>query len=357
VHFSEKDMLFTGYLFTMTDDTGIFQHSIYGIPDPKKGYTTDDNCRALILAVMLYEKFHGKEYLMLINKYLSFMLNAQNENGRFKNFLGYNREFMEEEGSEDCSGRCLWALGRTISSSSITENSKKTCQHMINKVLEHWPVIQSPRAKAYSIVGLSFLGSTEEINSRIEELSMSLVKQYEQYKDGNWHWFENSMTYGNAVLPLSLFKAYKILKKDILLETARESMDFLGSITMKDSFFKPVGCNGWYEKGGQPAEFDEQPVEAFETMLSYLSYYDIVKDEQYLNYAVKCFCWFAGVNSKGLSLIDTDSGACYDGLNKEGINYNQGSESLVSYGISLMEISEHVSVISDLGQWLKKRIY
>jgi len=183
MEFSDKDMLFTKYLFAMSDDTGILQHSIYGVPDPKKGYTTDDNSRALILAVMLFERFMANEYLMLIYKYIAFMLNAQNYNGRFKNFLNYNREFREEEGSEDCLGRCLWALGRTISSPSIPANMKKACRHMLNKILENWPELESPRAKAYAITGLSFLDCTEEINSLIEELSMSLVKQYRQYRD------------------------------------------------------------------------------------------------------------------------------------------------------------------------------
>jgi hypothetical protein len=345
MNFTDKDMIYTGYLFAMTDDTGIFQHSIYGVPDPKKGYTTDDNSRALILAVMLLERFHREKYLGLIYKYLIFMLNAQNDNGKFKNFMNYNRDFLEEEGSEDCSGRCLWALGCAISSPSIPENMKKTCRHMLNKVLENWRELKSPRAKAYSIAGLCCLKESEEIVCRIEELSMSLVEQYMKYKDDNWYWFENSMTYGNAFLPLSLFKAYKILKKQILLDTARESMDFLGSITLKNGFFKPIGCNGWYVKGKSPAEYDEQPIEACETLLSYLEYYETVKDEQYLNNAVRCFRWFTGTNSKGLTLIDEETGACYDGLNETGINYNQGSESLISYGMALMKINEKVNLI------------
>jgi len=251
---------------------------------------------------------------------------------------------MEEEGSEDCFGRCLWALGRTISSPSIPENIKRTCQHLLNKSLENWPKLDSPRAKAYCIVGLSYLKGTKEINGHIDTLSMELVSQYAQFKDRDWHWFENSMTYGNAVLPWSLFRAYKILKKDILLETARESMDFLGDITLKNGYFKPIGCNGWLLKGQKAKEYDEQPIEACETLLSYLDYYKITKDKKYLDHAVKCFCWYTGQNSKSLSLMDEETGACYDGLNKNGLNYNQGSESIVSYGIAIMEISKLIAL-------------
>jgi hypothetical protein len=354
MNFSEKDLLFIDYVFTMTDDVGIFQHSVYGIPDPRKGYTTDDNCRALILAVMLFEAYKEKKYLKLVYRYLAFILNAQNDNGKFKNFMNYNREFIEEEGSEDCFGRCLWSLGRTISSASIPENIKKTCQHILNKMLEHWPQINSPRTKAYSIVGLSYLKETEEILSHIDTLSMELVSQYTQYKDGEWHWFEDSMAYGNAFFPWSLFKAYGMLKKEVLLETAKESMDFLGDITLKNEYFKPIGCNGWLLKGKKAAEYDEQPIEACETLLSYLDYYEIEKDKKYLDNAVKCFCWYTGQNSKGLSLLDEETGACYDGLNVDGLNYNQGSESIISYGIAFMEISKKIKLITKGGHWFKK---
>jgi len=339
----ERDMLFTNYLFAITDDVGIFQHSIYGIPDLSKGYTTDDNSRALILAVMLYEQFKKRKYLKLIYKYLAFMLFAQNNDGKFKNFMNFNREFIEEEGSEDCFGRCLWALGRTISSEAIPENIKRSCWHMINKALEHWPNLNSPRAKAYSIVGLSYLTQRPEVINHIEKLSMSLVEQYKKCKDGDWHWFEDYMTYGNAFFPWSLFKAYNILKMDVLLETAQESMDFLGRITLKEDFFKPIGCNGWFMKGKEPAAYDEQPIEACETLLSYLDYYEITKDKKHLKNAEKCFNWYKGQNSKGVSLIDEDTGACYDGLNENGLNLNQGSECLVSYGIASMEISKYLS--------------
>lgn len=119
MHDTESNMMFSDYLITITDDVGVFQHSIYGIPDLSKGYTTDDNSRALILAVMLYERLKKRKYLGLIYKYLAFILYAQNSNGKFKNFMDFNREFLEEEGSEDCFGRCIWAIGRTISSEAI----------------------------------------------------------------------------------------------------------------------------------------------------------------------------------------------------------------------------------------------
>lgn len=352
MNFLNKDYLFIEYVFALTDDVGIFQHSIYGIPDRMKGYTADDNSRALILAVMLLEGFKETKYLNLVSKYLAFILYAQKDDGKFMNFMNYKREFQVTEGSEDCFGRCLWALGRTISSPAIPENIKKSCQHMLNKALENWPKLESPRAKAYSIVGLSYLKQTEEIGGLVDTLSMSLAEQYVQYKDGDWHWFEDSMTYGNAFFPWSLLKAYKIFKKEPLMETAKESMEFLEGITSKTSYFKPIGCNGWFSKGSIPAEYDEQPLEACETLLLYLDYYDITGERKALDQAAKCFCWYMGLNSKSMSLLDEETGACYDGLNEMGLNYNQGSESVISYGIALMEISKRIKLITPDGQWL-----
>lgn len=348
MNYSDQKLGFVEYLLTLTDDTGIFQHSVYGIPDPGKGYTTDDNSRALIVAVMLLESFKEKGFLTLISRYLAFVLNAQNEDGRFKNFMNYNREFIEAEGSEDCFGRCIWALGRTISSPAIPENIRRTCQHILDKSMKNWPALSSPRAKAYCVVGLSYLSKSEEVMGYIESLSMDLVSQYAEFKDGDWHWFENSMTYGNSFLPWSLLRAYKTLNKEVILETARESMDFLESITLKNGYFKPIGCKGWLRKGRKAAAYDEQPIEACETLLLYLEYYEMTKEKRYLDNAVKCFCWYTGQNSKSLSLIDEETGACYDGLTTTGLNYNQGSESIVSYGISLMEISKLIALNDQL---------
>lgn len=337
----DKKLPFINYFFTLTDDVGIFQHSVYGIPDPSKGYTTDDNARALILAVMIYERFKDEEYLYLIYKYLTFMLNAQNDNGTFSNLMNYSRSFMKEEASEDCFGRCFWALGRTIASPAIPMNIKRTCRHMLNKVLEQWPKLDSPRAKALTIVGLCYLAKTEGNVCLIDELSSSLVKQYAEFKTGDWNWFEDSITYGNALLPWSLLKAYSILKRDVLADVAVESTAFLSKITLDKSFFKPVGCNGWYFKSKKPAEYDEQPLEACEMILLYLELYEVTKEKKYLDNAIKCFHWYTGLNSKGMSLIDMQTGACYDGLNENGLNYNQGSESIISYGIAFMEMSKN----------------
>ena len=334
-----SDVLKDDHIFRLTDDTGIMQHSKYSIPDPNHGYTTDDNARALIMALMLYERYEKKKYLDLVYRYSSFMLNAQNEKGRFKNFMGYDRKWLEEEGSEDCFGRCLWALGFALFNEYTPKGVKYGLAHILKNAMPHAVALNSPRAKAYSIIGLAHLEG-EDAKRLVFETAQSLCRQYEEYRDGEWKWFEDIVAYCNNVLPWSLISAYRATGEKKFLDVAEESLEFLGGVTFKDGYFKPVGCNGWLMKGGHPAEFDEQTVEACEGVLTYLEAYETTGKKKYLQKAKSCHAWYEGVNSKGISLVDSETGGCYDGLTQQGVNLNMGAESLVSYVISYMKISE-----------------
>jgi hypothetical protein len=346
------------YLRRLTDDTGIFQHTKFGIPDRSKGYTSDDNARALIAAVMLYKSRKDIESLDLIHTYLSFIHHAQNEDGSFRNFMDYNRLFVEERGSEDCLGRCLWALGFTLSEASVPDNLHNTCRYMINQALPHIQQLKSPRAMAYTVIGLTYMLETpnsltysfpyprveqddpsflprEQIAKQVEELAWRLHTQYQHYRGEGWHWFEDSITYGNAMLPWALFKASRLSYREELLRTAKESLDFLASITFSnEGYFKPIGSHGWLERNGEPALYDEQPIEACEMLLACFEAYKTLGNKTYFIQASLCYDWFQGHNSRNESLIDPQTGGCYDGIHAVGLNLNQGSENIVSYCIA-----------------------
>jgi hypothetical protein len=360
-----KPALQTDYLRRLTDDTGIFQHTKFGVPDRTKGYTTDDNARALIAAVMQYKNQRDTDTFDLMHTYVSFIHHAQNEDGSFKNFMGYNRQFIEDIGSEDCLGRCLWALGFTISESSVPDNLQNTCRYMINQALPHLKTLKSPRAQAYAIIGLSFLLETyhslsyafpyshkekedetarflpkETIYSLVDELASRLHLQYSLNKGDGWNWFEDSMTYGNAMLPWALFKAARLSDRADLKETAKESLDFLVSKTFSgDDYFKPIGSDGWQLRHGEAALYDEQPIEACEMLLACREAHKVLADKTYLHRASLCYEWYLGRNSLRVSLIDPQTGGCYDGIHSKGLNLNQGSESIISYTIAQMVMS------------------
>jgi len=320
------------HIFRLTDDTGMLQHAKFSVPDPARGYTADDNARALIVAMLLWAAYGRQEYLDLAYRYLSFLMNAQTENGKYRNFMSYGRLFLEEEGSEDCFGRCLWALGYAAANPGTPDGMREACRMLLAKSMPNVPGLKWLRAKAYSIIGLRHV-ATARAGDYIQDLAGSLAASYKKHATKKWHWFEEIMTYSNAVLPRAMFIAGKAAGNSDWLSIAEESLAFLEKTTFTDGYFQPVGCHGWYSRGGIPAKYDEQPLEACETALAYLEGYSAVRRIDYLAKAKKCRNWYLGQNSRQKSLIDPQTGGCCDGITPTGLNLNQGAESIISYSL------------------------
>jgi len=329
------------HIFRMTDDTGMFQHAIFSLPNLAEGYTTDDNARALIMAVMFYERCHKTTYMALVYRYLGFLLHAQNENGGFRNFMTYGRQFTEKEGSEDCFGRCLWALGYTQASPAMPHGVKEACTAAIIQAMPHIPNLFGLRGQAYAMIGLGHIEGSQS-NMLLTELASSLISRFE-HDDGDkdWRWFENSLTYDNAVLPWALFAAYNRLGQDNLLRVAQESLQFLDKISFRDGYFRAVGCKGWLPRGSEPAQYDEQPIEASASTLAHLAAYEATGDQRMLELAQQSFAWYLGQNSRNESLIDGETGGCRDGITASGLNLNQGAESIVGYCVANLALTKH----------------
>jgi len=330
------------HIFRMTDDTGMFQHTRYNVPDLAKGYTTDDNARALIMAVMLYETRRKPEYLVLIYRYLAFILYAQNENGHFRNFMTYGRQFTEAEGSEECFGRCLWALGYTLASPVMPGGIKDACTSAITRALPIVSSLKCLRGQAYVLIGLGLIPDIKR-DSLILKLADAIGNCFEQCARKNWKWFEDSLTYDNGVLPWAMFVASYQTGQERFLHIGRESMEFLDQDAFRDGFFRPVGCRGWRMRGAESALYDQQPVEASMSTLAHLAAYKVTGDESMLELARQSFAWYLGENSRNESLIDAETGGCYDGIMVEGLNRNQGAESIVGYAIANLALDNAAS--------------
>lgn len=329
------------HIFRMTDDTGIFQHTMYNVPALAKGYTTDDNARALIMAVKLYEKKMKPKYLNLVYRYLAFILYAQNEHGHFRNFMTYDRIFTEQQGSEECFGRCLWALAYTSASSVMPRGIKDTCESSIKCALPMIPTLKSLRGQAYALIGLSLINTNAE-DRLIAKLADSIAAQFEKCAgDKNWLWYENNLTYDNAVLPWAMFAAFQKIGHERFDHIARVSLRFLDQSAFRDGYFRPVGCRGWWMQGSEPALLDQQPVEASMSVLAHLAAYQINGDEEMLALAKKSYAWYMGENSCKQCMIDIETGGCYDGIMADGLNRNQGSESIVGYCIARLSLEHH----------------
>jgi len=329
------------HIFRMTDDTGMFQHAKYSLPNLTEGYTTDDNARALIMAVMLYEQCRKTTYLALVYRYLGFVLHAQNESGGFRNFMTYGRQFTEKEGSEDCFGRCLWALGFTQASSAMPLGIKEACAAAIVKALSNTTNLFGLRGQAYAMIGLGHIEGSQA-DTLLAELADSLINRFEHDAgDEDWRWFENSLTYDNAVLPWALFVAYRRLGQVRLLEVAKESLNFFDKISFRNGYFQAVGCKGWLLRGSKPALYDEQPLEASTATLAHLAAYEATGAQRMLELAQQSYAWYLGKNARNQSLIDDESGGCRDGITNSGLNLNQGAESIIGYCIANLALSKY----------------
>lgn len=319
------------HLFRITDSTGIFQHASFGLPDYSKGYTTDDNSRALIIALKLYKLTSNSKFLNLSETYLSFLRYSQRENGFWHNFIGYNREYLDEKGSEDSFGRafmCVCFAYVNAPTKKIEMSAKELFYRAYNNIF----TLQSPRALAYSIIGLKFLSNSVDINTdeTIKKMADKLCDYYFNTKKEDWFWFEEIITYSNGILPTSLLFAYSAIKDEKYLKVGIESLNFLSNYLFERGYLKIIGNKGWWKYGEKRAEFDEQPVDAASMAIAYSTAKKVTKDNQFNKYLMLSWQWFFGKNSLGLNLYDPETGGCSDGITEEGINQNEGSESLIS---------------------------
>ncbi len=334
------------HLKALTDDTGILQHATYTIPHRTHGYCTDDNARALLVAAM------GQKYLSpnglgldrLSGHYLGFLLYAYNEeNGRFRNFMTYSRQWLEQTGSEDAHGRALWCLGKAVSFLDDPGHLAMNAT-LFRKALPAAESFRSPRAIAFCLVGIhaylqKFSGDSEV--SRIRKvLADRLFNQFKNNATDDWPWLENALNYANGKLSHALLLSGHSMQRDDMTTMGLCSLRWLLATQTESSHFVPVGSNGWYEKGGSKARFDQQPVEANAMIDACVEAFKITRDRNWFDNAVMSFNWFLGHNDLNMSLYDPKTGGCRDGLMADGINQNQGAESSLAWLLSLMTLQK-----------------
>jgi len=329
------------HLKALTDDTGILQHTKYSVPNRKEGYTTDDNARALVACVKLLQLHDDPDVSKLANTYLSFLFHMQRPDGKFHNLLGYDRDFIDDVGSEDCMGRSLWACGYAIRS-DLSEGIKTTSKEIFDKVFQHASNFKSPRAKAFTILGLSnyyeAFPHDRNLFKSIVSSTEQMLESYQRVSSPDWCWFEPYLTYVNARLSQALFKAYGIIGDSRYLQVAKESLDFLIEVQMIDEKIVPIGNRGWYEKGGRRAIYDQQPIEVSCMVEASLTAFHSTNEKKYQKAAHIAFEWFLGKNTKNIVVYDSTTGACYDGINPQGLNLNQGAEATISYLLARLEL-------------------
>ena len=334
------------HLKAFTDDTGILQHANYTIPDRTHGYCTDDNARALLAAAM------GQRYLpttgwgldSLSGHYLGFLLYAYNEkNGRFRNFMTYSRQWMEEIGSEDAHGRAIWCLGKAV---AFLKNPGHLAMSttLFNKALRAAENFHSPRAIAFSLVGMhayldKFSGDSDVRRVR-RILADRLFDQFKNNVTDDWPWIENTVTYANGKLAHALLLSGQWIQRSDMIDMGLRSLEWLLAIQTEKGHFAPIGNSGWYKKGGPKARFDQQPIESNAMIEACIEAFNVTRDKAWIDHAVMCFNWYLGHNDLNMPLYDAKTGGCRDGLMADGINQNEGAESSLAWLLSLMALQK-----------------
>ncbi|MHC4316312.1 MAG: glycosyltransferase [Planctomycetota bacterium] len=335
------------HLKKLTDDTGMFQHATFTVPNREYGYCTDDNARAVIAMADYYSQYPQPEALELFGIYLSFILHSQNSDGTVKNFMNFDRSWQKDEPLNDALGRVLWAFG-TVMAKPPVSSYLSIIKDSFDKSVKHVKK-QYPRGMAYSILGMSdylkqFPGASD-IKRQLEIAADELVLQYENNSFPDWQWFEDVLTYDNAVLPHALYVASLIFGNKKYLEVAKKTCEFLLETTFTGDHFSFIGCKGWYEHGLTKATFDQQPLEAVSTVMMLRAAYDATGNDRFLKLQRKAFDWFLGENDLHIPLYNFRTKGCYDGLTQEGVNINQGAESTLSFLLSILAVVESYALL------------
>jgi glycosyltransferase involved in cell wall biosynthesis len=331
------------HVLRLTDDTGIVQHAKYGIPNLKEGYCLDDNARALIMTIMLCQQKKNQEALKLLPVYLSYIQYMQKTDGNFVNFLSFDRRYTDEIASEDAFGRTIWALGFLISNPPAN-SYREFADELFHHSIKHFKAIKSIRGYANTLIGVSYFlrarPGHEEMCRILNELTSLLMDSYKIRRDTKWQWFEDILTYDNAILPLALFHSAEITGDEEVKKVAIESLSFLEKITFRNDYFTPIGNDKWHDRnnGKHLPLYDQQAIETMGMVLVYFQAFESTQDPKYIEKMFRSYLWFLGENSLRVPLYDHETKGCCDGLQSNGINRNQGAESTLAYIISYLTV-------------------
>jgi hypothetical protein len=329
------------HICRLTNDVGILQHAKYTIPNYHHGYCLDDNCRALLLTLMAYDREPDKQTKRLIETYLAYIHYMQRDNGKFRNFLSFDLTFLDEEGSEDSYGRTMWSLGFLLKSDKHAD-LQPLGKELFFKALPHSSTIRSSRAAGYTLMGLCLYLEKYPQDFDVEDMAASLAyflaDEYRQNSEPDWPWYEKVISYDNAILPLSILRAARILREERLMQVGMESFVFLDSLLFEQEYLSTIGNETWYSMGSVRSRFGQQPIEVSSTVLLYHEVYEITRQKRYLQRMLTAFQWYFGKNELNLSLYDDHSKGCRDGLDSHGVNQNQGAESTVCFWMAYLDI-------------------
>ena len=341
------------HVLRMTDNTGIFQHAIFNVPNFGEGYCTDDNARAFILTLLLQETTSLATQLQfehLASIYLAFLWHAfDQETCRFRNFMSHQRQWLERAGSEDSHARALWAVGTALGRSK-NEGHRNLCALLFQRGLPTVENFTSPRAWAFALLAIqeylrAFSGDRSANHLR-EVLTNRLVELFRINSSDDWVWFESVATYDNARLSQAMILSGYWTSRGDVMEIGLRSLRWLVEHQRAEAgHFAPIGSNGFWNRGNECARFDQQPLEAYAMIAACVEAYSLTRDSAWQRAARRCFEWFLGRNDLGQPLYDSSTGGCRDALHPDRVNQNQGAESSLAFQLALAELTRAEAVL------------
>ena len=346
-----------GQMKRMTTEFAMIQFSKFNQPDIESGYTLDDNARAMIAVCMHYEITQDKEDLEYIRKYLSFIKFCHQPGGNFLNYVDSEKRFTEqnyETNLADSNGRAIWALGHLISKGALLpQEFISEADEIIQQALPYIEMMHSTRSMAFAIKGLYYSNIEKRSVVRtmlITTLANRLVQMFLHESEQKWQWYESYLTYANSILPEAMLCAWLETGDLIYKKIAKASFDFLLSLTFRDSRIKVISNKCWMHRGNDAVPIvigGEQPIDVAYTILAMSKFYSVFKEENYFDKLTTAFSWFLGNNHLHQIVYNHCTGGCYDGLEDEYVNLNQGAESTLSFLMARMTIEKHLSTHKD----------
>ena len=334
-----------GHLLSMCDDTGLYQHAAHSVPDRSHGYCVDDNARSLLLACALNNPGEQRLPETLTARLAAFVQHAWNpDTRRFRNFMSFDRSWLEDIGSEDSHGRTLWALGE-CARSDASQSRRRWAASLFAEALLTAESFRSPRAWAFTLLGLDAYCTSVTEDSPAQRLrhllAERLISLMSVVATKEWVWFEEGLAYDNARLPQALIVTGISTGAPAYVEAGLRSLRWLMTLqTTPAGFFRPIGTEGFGDKRKLPRAFDQQPLEATAAISACLAAWRADGDVEWRSEAARAFAWFLGSNDLALPLVDLETGSCCDGLHPDRPNENRGGESVISYLLGLAEIRQ-----------------
>ena len=330
------------HLARLTDSTGLIQHAVGDLPLRAEGYCTDDNARALTVLVLLDDLGLESPWSdRAASTYASFVAHAFDVGtGRFRNFMDYDRRWLDDAGSDDCLGRGIVALGTCVGRAR-RESLRRFAMERFAPAVRAALGTTSPRCWALAILGLREylrrLGGDRTATAAGRELTARLLALHRGNAGPDWPWPEDVVAYENARLSQALIAGGGSFLPEAR-EVGLEQLDWLWRVQLSETGrFSPVGCRGFLRRGAAAATFDQQPIEAQGMVAACVEAYRATGDGLWRDRGWIAFEWFHGHNVLGAVVADPRTGGCHDGLLEDRVSENQGAESTLAYLAAVLD--------------------